>query len=64
MNFRGHAAVRSGDYVIPLIGIPASATAYRCDKCRKHFDVEELEMDRKGNRFLCAECRKPKRKAK
>lgn len=51
-----HAQVKIGEYKIPLIGIPASATEYECDCCHEIFEVEEIEINKTGNQFLCKFC--------
>lgn len=53
-----HAEVKIGDYTIPLIGIPPEATEYTCDGCHKKLTVEKLELNERGNQFLCEKCRK------
>jgi hypothetical protein len=52
-----HAIIKLGEYNIPLIGIPASATEYECDLCHEIFSMEEVEMDKNGIQFLCKKCR-------
>ena len=51
-----HAVVRVGEYQIPLIGIPPSATEYECDLCHDVFPIEEIELNKEGNQFLCKKC--------
>jgi hypothetical protein len=48
-----HAKVKIGGMVIPLIGIPVSATEYECDLCHEIFEVEDLMLNSAGNQFLC-----------
>jgi hypothetical protein len=50
-----HATVRIAGYDLPLIGIDASATEERCDKCKRLFHLSEVKID--GDRFMCWSCR-------
>jgi len=52
-----HASVRIGEYDIPLIGIPPSATEYECDLCHNIFEVEKMEVNAEGNAVYCPKCR-------
>jgi hypothetical protein len=52
-----HATVRVGDYEIPLIGVPRSATDGMCEGCYKTFHITELGLT-EDNRTLCAQCAK------
>ena len=51
-----HAEVKIGEYKIPLIGIPPEATEYECDLCHDIFAVDEIELNKEGNQFLCKKC--------
>lgn len=52
-----HAQVRLGEFVIPLIGVPPTATEYTCDLCGDIFPVEQVELNEAGNQFLCQKCK-------
>ena len=51
-----HATVNLGEYTVPLIGIPQSATQQKCSKCGKSFHLSEIELDQNG-RPLCKKCK-------
>lgn len=57
-----HAQVSVSGYVIPLIGIQASATEYECDGCHEVFPdrPDKLELSEDGKQFLCEKCRQHK----
>ncbi len=42
-----HATTKIGDYVIPLIGIPESATDEKCDTCGAKLHI--------SNAYLCSD---------
>lgn len=52
-----HGKVKIGEYEIPLIGVPATATEYECDSCHEIVPVEKLELNEQGNQYLCPKCR-------
>lgn len=51
-----HATVRIGEYTIPLIGIPESATVQKCSVCGRGFHLSDIELDGKGQP-LCQQCK-------
>ncbi len=53
-----HAKVKIGEFEIPLIGIPPSATEYECDLCHDIYPVDMLKLNVEGNQFLCKKCSK------
>ena len=53
-----HASVRIGGYDVPIIGIPPSATEYKCDGCQVVCKVEQLAINETGDKFLCEQCRR------
>lgn len=56
-----HATVRLGDYKVPLIGIPESATEEECNGCKKrNKHLSEVMLDEQG-RFMCWSCRMKER---
>lgn len=55
-----HAEVTIGEYTIPLIGIPSSATLDECDCCHDFFSIQQLEINESGNQVLCIKCRNQK----
>jgi hypothetical protein len=52
-----HATVKIGDYTIPLIGIPLSATEMECDLCHDIFHINDVHLMFEGKQFLCQKCR-------
>lgn len=52
-----HATVKIGEYIIPLIGIPLSATEMECDLCHDIFHITEVELNEAGTQFLCSKHR-------
>ena len=50
-----YATVPAGEYMVPLIGIPASATQERCVKCKKLVHLTEINLD-----GICKKCAKKK----
>ena len=50
-----HAEVRIGEMVIPLIGVPPTAVEEICDKCKKVFHIQDIELV--NDKFLCQQCR-------
>lgn len=53
-----HASIQLGEYNIPLIGIPKSATEYECDCCHKIFsDIKDVQINIGGFEFYCKTCR-------
>lgn len=51
-----HATVNLGEYVVPLIGVPASATREKCDGCRKQRHLSAVFIQPDGRTFLCTGC--------
>jgi hypothetical protein len=51
-----YADVKIGEYTIPLIGIPASASQEKCDQCRKPMPLREAIITQDGKRVVCAGC--------
>lgn len=49
-----HATVRIDDMEIPLIGIPKDEVFETCDKCRKHFHLQDIVLT--DTTFLCKIC--------
>jgi len=52
-----HAQITIGDYIIPLIGIPVTATEMECECCHKIMLIKDVELNEEGNQFLCKKCR-------
>jgi hypothetical protein len=52
-----HATVKVGDYTIPLIGLPVSATEMECECCHDIVHISQIEINQEGNQFLCLKCR-------
>ncbi len=52
-----HATIKLGDFTIPLIGIPETATLDTCDLCHDVFSIHDLEINEAGNQLLCPKCR-------
>lgn len=50
-----HATVRIGEYTVPLIGIPKSATRQKCHHCKKSFHIADMEVDEQF-RPTCKKC--------
>ena len=61
MSLEDHATTRTGEYTIPLIGIPVSATDMQCEGCHKTFYITEVRLHEVTNKFLCSECFNPTR---
>lgn len=53
-----HATVRVGEYTIPLIGVPPSATTEKCSQCGESRHLSELTLNEKGHP-VCATCNTP-----
>ena len=53
-----HALVTLGDYTVPLIGLPPSATLEECDLCHNTFPLQKVEIQARGQ-ILCPRCRQP-----
>ena len=51
-----HANVKIGEYVIPLIGVPPSATLQECELCHDEVPLREAELSESGQ-VLCRRCR-------
>ena len=51
-----HATVKIGDYEIPLIGLPLSATEMECDLCHDIFHISDVHLTFEGKQFLCQKC--------
>jgi hypothetical protein len=51
-----HATVKIGEYTIPLIGIPESATQMECEKCKQIFHITDVALN--GSEFVCEKCNK------
>jgi hypothetical protein len=49
-----HATVKIGEWTVPLIGLPQSASQDKCDGCGKVTEIRDLSYD--GTRFLCRGC--------
>jgi hypothetical protein len=49
-----HATAKLGEFTVPLIGIPKSATEDACDGCGALTHIRELFTD--GTGFLCLKC--------
>lgn len=52
-----HATIKIGEYEIPLIGIPLSATEMECELCHDIFHITGVQLNEEGNQFLCKKCR-------
>jgi len=52
-----HATVKIDDLVIPLIGIPPTATEMECELCHDIFHITDVKLNEEGNQFLCKKCR-------
>lgn len=50
-----HAHVQSGEYEVPLIGIPKTATQQECQTCKKCFHLNEIKFNIDGAP-QCKEC--------
>jgi hypothetical protein len=50
-----HAKVKSGEYEIPLIGVPKSATEEECSVCKQFFNLKEIKLDEQCTVY-CKEC--------
>ncbi len=50
-----HATVRIGEYVIPLIGVPETATQEKCSRCRKQIHLADAALSESGD-VLCQSC--------
>lgn len=53
-----HATVKRGEYTVPLIGIPATATEGECECCHELVHLSKLHMSESGQ-MLCEKCKKP-----
>jgi len=53
-----HATVHIGGMVIPLIGIPMSATEEECDCCHDIFHIRKIHWSENGKQLLCGDCDK------
>lgn len=51
-----HALVKIGNYDIPLIGIAEDETKETCDKCKKKFHIQDVEIV--WDTILCDSCKK------
>lgn len=49
------ATVKIGEYEIPLIGIPDSATQQKCSICGKSFHISEIKIEMNGEP-KCSQC--------
>lgn len=47
-----HATVKIGDYTIPLIGVPESASLEECDLCHDTFPLRVMVLSEAGQ-LLC-----------
>ena len=54
---KSHATVKTGGYVIPLIGVPMGATAETCVRCREKFHLIDIVW-RADGKFYCHPCLK------
>jgi predicted SprT family Zn-dependent metalloprotease len=52
-----HATVKIGDYTIPLVGVPVSATEMECELCHNVVHITKVHLNEEGNQFLCLRCR-------
>jgi hypothetical protein len=52
-----HATVPVGEYTVPLIGIPPSATQEKCSRCGSVCHLSEIVLDEKGQP-CCQTCLK------
>jgi putative endonuclease len=50
-----HATTKIGEYTIPLIGVPQSATDETCTRCEKSFHLTEIMLDGNGKPY-CHAC--------
>ena len=50
-----YATVRLGEYEVPLIGIPRTATEEKCSKCGLTFHLADVSMDENMNP-VCKSC--------
>lgn len=44
-----HATVPLGEYTVPLIGIPESATQEKCSRCGSICHLKDIVLDGKGH---------------
>lgn len=51
-----HATVKVGEYTVPLIGVPPTATTEKCSQCGEARHLSELSLDEHGHP-VCATCR-------
>ncbi len=51
-----HATVRLGEYTVPLIGIPPSATQAECERCHAIFHLADVKLHTESGEFLCDKC--------
>jgi hypothetical protein len=50
-----HAMVPTGEFMVPLIGIPETAVEERCDRCGNHLHLSKIVISEDG-RFICVGC--------
>lgn len=50
-----HATVKIGEYEVPLIGVPKSATQETCTGCSQSFHLTEIALDARGEP-KCPKC--------
>jgi len=53
-----HATVKIGEYIIPLIGLPLSATEMECELCHDIYHISDVHLTKDGKQFLCKKCQK------
>ena len=53
-----HATIKTGEYEIPLIGVPLTATEMECECCHDILHITGVHLNREGNQFLCEKCLK------
>jgi transposase len=51
-----YATVPVGEYNIPLIGVPPSATTETCSRCGMQAHIKRITLDEQG-KPVCNECK-------
>jgi hypothetical protein len=49
-----HGTVKIGEWTVPLIGVPETATLETCDLCGIELPLREIIFT--GRQFLCGSC--------